>query len=93
MREREPNRLTFSPWFEKILRTLKRKNPNLVRAFAKHLPKVVANPELGKPLRHSLRNYRRIHIEGSFVLLYEIREREVYLIDLDHHDRVYKKYS
>jgi addiction module RelE/StbE family toxin len=93
MSERELNRLTFSPWFEKLLPSLKRKNPDLVRAFAKHLPKIVANPGLGKPLRHSLQNFRRIHIEGSFVLLYEVREREVRLIDLDHHDRVYKKYS
>lgn len=86
MHQGEPNRLTFSPHFEKVLRSLKRKNPDLVRAFAQRLPRVAGNPELGKPLRHSLQNYRRVHIEGSFVLLYEIRGREVRLIDLDRHD-------
>ena len=88
----EKNRLTFSPWFQKLLRSLKRKNPDLGGPFRNHLPKIQSHPELGKPMRHSLRNYRRIHIEGSFVLLYEIREHEVYLIDLDHHDRIYNKY-
>ncbi len=93
MKEREPNWLTFSPGFEKTLRLLKRKNPDLVRVFSQQLPKIVSDPELGKPLRHSLRNYRRIHVDGSFVLLYELKEHEIRLIDLDHHDKIYKKYS
>ena len=92
MAEPEQNHIAFSPWFEKALRSLKRKDPDLVRAFSQQLPKIIKDPQLGKPLQHSLRNYRRIHIKGSFVLLYEFKKPEVRLIDLDHHDKIYKKY-
>jgi len=47
---------------------------------------------LGKPLRNTLRNYRRVHVD-PFVLLYEIRMLEVRLMDFDHHDKIYKKYK
>ena len=85
--------LTFSPNFERVTIRLKKKNPSLIQELTSRFPKLARVPELGKPLRHGLRNYRRMHIDGSFVLLYEIREHDVYLIDLDHHDRIYKKYS
>ena len=93
MNEPEKYRLVFTPLFTKVVGSLKRKSPDLVRAIKSHLLKLEIYPELGKPMRHTLRNYRRIHIGGSFVLLYEIKERRVYLIDFDHHDRIYKKYS
>jgi mRNA interferase RelE/StbE len=80
--------LVFSLPFERILRRLRKKNPDLVRALISHFPKLEREPELGKPLRNVLRTFRRIHIEGSFVLLYEIRNLDVHLVDFDHHDRV-----
>lgn len=85
--------LVFSANFERIIRRLRKKNPGLAKAIASHFPKLEREPELGKLLRHSLRTYRRIHIEGSFVLLYEIQAFKVLLVDFDHHDRIYKKYS
>jgi mRNA-degrading endonuclease RelE of RelBE toxin-antitoxin system len=85
--------LVFTPLFERVIRRLKKKNPDLVRAIASYFPKLERNPELGKPLKHTLRNYRRIHIAGSFVLLYEIKLSMVLLVDFDHHDRIYEKYS
>ena len=91
--EGERYALVFSANFERVIRRLKKKNPDLTREIIAHFPKLERDPELGKPLRHTLRNYRRIRVEGSFVLLYEIRGTNVYLIDFDHHDRIYKKYS
>lgn len=88
-----PYEIVFSVRFETVIRRVKRKSPDLARAIAAHFPKLEREPELGKPLRHVLRTYRRIHIEGSFVLLYEIRGTCVYLIDFDHHDCIYKKYE
>jgi len=90
--EDEKYTLVFSEPFVRILRRLKKKNPDLARAIASHFPKLEREPALGKPLRYSLRTFRRIHVEGSFVLLYEIRHQEVHLVDFDHHDRVYQKY-
>ena len=89
----EKYELVFAPLFQKIIGRLKRKDPDLARAITSHFPKLERDPGLGKPLRHSLRNYRRIHIEGSFVLLYEIQSPIVVLVDFDHHDRIYEKYS
>ena len=91
--EGEKYTLVFSVPFERLLRRLRKKNPDLARALISHFPKLGREPELGKPLRNALRTFRRIHIEGSFVLLYEIRNLDVHLVDFDHHDRIYKKYS
>ena len=91
--EDEKYELVFAPLFQKIIGRLKRKNPDLARAIMLHFPKLERDPELGRPLRHSLRNYRRIHVEGSFILLYEIQSSIVVLVDFDHHDRIYEKYS
>lgn len=83
--------LVLSPRFEKILKSLKRRKPTLLRDLERQIEKVLKEPVLGKPLRNVLRNYRRVHI-GSFVLIYEIYHKEIRLIDFDHHDRIYKKY-
>lgn len=86
-------RIVFTPLLDRIIRRLRKKDPDLARAIALRFPKLEQAPELGKPLKHALRNFRRMHIEGSFVLLYEIQNQNVVLVDFDHHDRIYKKYS
>ncbi|MEK7128410.1 MAG: type II toxin-antitoxin system RelE/ParE family toxin [Patescibacteria group bacterium] len=78
--------------FEVILKKLKTKKPNVFRNLEDKIEKVVRNPILGKPLRNTLRNYRRVHMD-PFVLIYEIFMLEVRLIDFDHHDKIYKKYK
>ena len=78
--------------FEIILKKLKNKKPNVFKSLIKKIEKVAREPVLGKPLRNTLRNYRRVHID-SFVLIYEIHMLEVRLIDFDHHDKIYKKYK
>jgi len=87
--ERVPYILVLSPRFERILKTLKRKQPNVFKTLTKKVEDVVQEPTRGKPLRNVLRSYRRVHL-GSFVLVYEIREQEVRMVDFDHHDRIYK---
>ena len=78
--------------FETILKKLKNKKPDIFRDLGKKIEKIVKEPILGKPLRNTLRNYRRIHMD-PFVLIYEIHMLEVRLIDFDHHDKIYKKYK
>ncbi len=80
-----------SEYCEKVLRKIKKWNPDLSAKLHVQIKKIAREPEFGKPLRHILKNYRRIHIE-SFVLLYEFRNNEVHLIDFDHHGKIYKKY-
>ena len=85
-------RLALSPQFEDILKSLKRKKPSLLRDLDRAIAKVFREPMFGKPLRRSMRNYRRVHI-GSFVLVYEVYAYEIRLLDFDHHDRIYKRYQ
>lgn len=84
--------LDLSPEFQKILKSLKRKKPEVLRELENGIEKVLRNPAVGKPLRNVLRNYRRIHLD-PFVLVYEIHGRDVRLLDFDHHDRIYKKWG
>lgn len=83
--------LALEPEVERILKSLKKKNPDIFRDTESGIIKILRNPELGKPMRNVLRNRRRIHIAGSFVLLYEILGAEIRLLDFDHHDKIYKK--
>ncbi len=78
--------------FEVILKKLKNKKPDVFKSLGKKIERVVREPILGKPLRNTLRNYRRVHMD-PFVLIYEISMLEVRLIDFDHHDKIYKKYK
>lgn len=84
--------LAHGPAFGRILKKLNR-DTALRTELDRGIEKILKNPLLGKPLRHSMRKYRRIHIERSSVLLYEIQGFKVVLLDFDHHDRIYKKYS
>lgn len=57
----------------------------------KKIGEVVKNPEQYKPLRYDLKNVRRVHIAKSFVLIFKIEGNSVIFLDLDHHDRIYKR--
>lgn len=82
--------LVIPPEFERILKSLKKKS-ELFRKLQGQIFKILREPQLGKPLRNVLRNYRRVHID-SYVLIYEIHSQEIRLMDFDHHDRIYKRY-
>mgnify|MGYP001580368353 CR=1 FL=1 len=91
MSEETKYTLVIPAEFERILKSIRKRKPELYNRLYERIPVLLREPQLGKPLRNVLRNYRRIHI-GSFVLLYEIKGSEVRLLDFDHHDRIYKKY-
>ncbi|OHA10279.1 MAG: hypothetical protein A3H71_02050 [Candidatus Sungbacteria bacterium RIFCSPLOWO2_02_FULL_48_13b] len=85
-----PYHAEFSDEFRELLQDLLKRNRVLHSRLAREIRKIIANPGVGKPLRHSLKFYRRTHV-GSFVLLYEIVGRIVRFLDFDHHDKIYKK--
>ena len=78
--------------FEVILKKIKKNKPDTLKILEKQIEKILKNPILGKPLRNTLRNYRRVHVD-PFVLIYEVKALEVRLLDFDHHDKIYKKYK
>jgi len=85
--------LRLTSLYKNSLKKTKRSKPDLLLPLETGVTKILRSPELGKPLRNVLRNRRQIHIAGSFVLLYEIVDTEVRLLDFDHHNKIYKKYS
>jgi mRNA-degrading endonuclease RelE of RelBE toxin-antitoxin system len=83
--------LALTYQYKDSLKRIKRSKPDLLVPLEAGVIKILRSPELGKPMRNALRNRRRIHIAGSFVLLYEIMGAEIRLLDFDHHDKIYKK--
>jgi YafQ family addiction module toxin component len=45
-----------------------------------------------KNLRHELSEYKRAHIDKSFVLIFKVFKKEKHILfeRLDHHDKIYK---
>ena len=87
----EFSKIVYSVEIEHALRRWKRKDRSIFEQIQKQIEKVVVDPTLGKPLRYTLKNRRRLHV-GSFVLVYEYHDNELRFLDFDHHDKVYKKY-
>jgi addiction module RelE/StbE family toxin len=83
--------LELSYRYRDALKKIKRSKPNLLVPLEIAVEKILHDPTLGKPLRNVFRNSRRIHIEGSFVLIYEVAKTTIRLLDFDHHDKIYKK--
>ncbi len=67
------------------------KNPELLRQIHNKIEEIEEFPYHFKPLRAPLQNKRRVHVGGSFVLIYEIDERlkAVRLVAFEHHDSAY----
>ena len=83
--------LAVSPEFEQDYRKLCGKNAGLRRAVDKKVSQIRENPTHFKPLRTPLQGVRRVHLAGSYVLLFEpdVERRMVKLIRLAHHDVAY----
>ena len=83
--------LEISDDAEKKFLKLKKKNINQLRIINKKVLQIRESPYHFKPLRGDMHGARRVHIDKSFVLTYEILEKEktVRILDYDHHDKVY----
>ena len=79
---------------DKKFKRLQKKDKEMLRFIDRKVQDILEDPYLFKTLRKPLQNKRRIHVGGSFVLIYEINEKEkiVTLFDFDHHDNIYKVY-
>ena len=85
-------RITYSTDFEKALKQLIKQDRKTFEQLENQIEKILREPQIGKPLRYTLKNRRRLHV-GSFVLVYEFHRNELRFIDFDHHDKIYKKYK
>jgi mRNA interferase RelE/StbE len=55
----------------------------------KHLKQIKQNPEIGKPLRYSLKGFRLIRI-GKYRLIYAIEKNLIKVYAFEHRKEVYR---
>lgn len=85
-------KLAIKKSLDKKFKKLKKKDIEMLKLINQKVQEILDNPYRFKSLQKPLQNKRRVHIGGSFVLIYEVSEGEkiVTLIDFDHHDNIYK---
>ena len=83
--------LFISEELDKKFNTLAKKDNKQLQIINKKIQQILENPYHFKPLRGDMHGARRVHIDKSFVLTYEIDEKDkiVRLLDYDHHDNIY----
>ncbi len=78
--------IIFSNDFKKDFKKIKDKNIRL--KIIKQLKKLSKNPNVGKPLKYTLKNYRSLRIP-PYRIIYHI-EKEVIMVNcFDHRKKVY----
>jgi len=84
--------LAVKEGIDRKFKKLAKKDKEMLQLVERKVRDILDNPYRFKPLRKPLQNKRRVHVGGSFVLVYEIDEenRLVTLHDFEHHDNVYK---
>jgi len=87
-------KLAVKESLDKKFKKLQKKDKEILRFINMKVQDILKDPYRFKPLKKPLQNKRRVHVGGSFVLIYEINKKEkiVTLFDFDHHDNIYKVY-
>ncbi len=83
--------LEVSPQFEEDYRKKCLKNRAFRQALDKKVAQILENPFHYKPLRAPMQGMRRVHVQSSFVILFQPLEqaKTVRLVALRHHDEAY----
>ena len=80
-----------------IIKKLVKKDKKKVEVINKKIKEIISCDQQSilhyKNLRNDLSEYRRVHIMGSFVLIFKVylQDNFILFVDFDHHDKVYKK--
>ena len=86
----------FEEKLKKKLSIVFKKDPRRYKILMKKIEEIIAsdNIEYYKNLRKPLQDFKRVHIDAHFILIfkYEKNEDAIYFYDFDHHDKIYKKY-
>ena len=80
-----------------IIKKLVKKDKKKVEIINKKIKEIINNDKESinhyKNLRHDLSNYKRVHIDKHFILVFNvsIKDNFILFVDFDHHDKAYKK--
>ena len=72
--------------FEKDVKKIK--NGSIKTRLKKQIKKISENPNVGKPLKHELKEERTIYIK-PFRLIYTVQEDKLILLKFEHRNGVY----
>lgn len=79
-----------SPTFDKKFKKLTEKDPGLKKRFVNKISQVLDNPGIGDFKRHELKGVQGVHV-NPFVILYRVLGDTIEFVNIDHHDKIYKK--
>jgi len=76
----------------KTFAKLAKRDKTTFEAINKKVLEILENPHHYKPLKAPMQNKRRVHISGSFVLIFSVNEERniVRFLEFEHHDNAYK---
>ncbi|MFW6283439.1 MAG: addiction module toxin RelE [Minisyncoccales bacterium] len=80
-----------------IIKKLAKKDRKKVEIINKKVKEIINSTPQSikhyKNLRNDLKDYKRVHIDRSFVLIFkaDISKNFILFVDFDHHDRIYKR--
>lgn len=80
-----------------IIKKLVKKDKKKVEIINKKIKEIINSDrrsiEHYKNLRHDLKDFKRVHIDKSFVLAFKVNISNNFILfaDFDHHDKIYKK--
>ena len=85
-------KLKTSSHIDKIFLKLSKKNLKQLIIIDKKVKEIIQNPNRYKNLRAPLNEWKRVHIDKHFVLVFSVddKNKTVTLEDYDHHDNIYK---
>jgi len=92
-----PFQYDTSDELEETLKKLCKKDRQMYEAIMNKIDEVVSRDYLTidfyKNMRYELKEYKRVHIMKSFVLLFKVyKEKNFILFDkFDHHDNIYER--
>ncbi len=79
-----------------ILHKLTKRDPKRAEIANKKIKEITSCDQNSinhyKNLKYDLKEYKRVHIDNSFVLTFKVdlQEKFILFVDLDHHDNIYK---
>ena len=79
----------------KKLSIIFKKDPKRYTIFMKKIEEIINSNDIDryKNLRKPLQDFKRVHIDAHFVLIFKYDKNKdvLYFYDLDHHDNIYTK--
>ena len=85
----------FEEKLRKKLSIVFKKDPSRYKILIKKIEEIITSDNIYhyKNLRKPLQNFKRVHIDAHFVLVFKYEKDKdiVYFYDFDHHDKIYKK--